>query len=475
MSGKNYKLYQNVLNNFYADRSEEAILGMDQIASTLNDGLWIFDRLNSSFLFINDKVKEIYEKTERYIKRHPNFWLEASLPEDLPLVDASSKNLFTNDFSLAKYRIDVYSKIKWILDKKQIIRDQNNFPRWIVGIITDITAEVNKEIEFSELEVSFKLFLRDNYNPVIIYEKESFRILMVNEAAEKAYGYSYDEFKNIELSDIFSDESDFDHFKHDKSIQFFSGERGITHKTKSKESIFVNLVNIDIKFEQKNAGLFIIEDVSKLKKSEDENKRLSSFLQEQNEHLKKISFLNAHQVRGPLTTILSVLQQIEDATKIDNYWMENLTLASKSLDKAISELANTINTNKFQEFYSELNHPVNHLFMIDDETIQLTVMKHLIQKLKQNVSISSYTDATEALKILANDQLPDLILLDINMPIMNGWNFLDAMVAKQIHVPVCILSSSIAESDIEKSRSYTDVIGFLSKPIKIENLKRIFV
>lgn len=475
MTGRNYRLYQNVLNNFYGDRSEEAILGMDQIASSLNDGLWIFDRLDSSFLFINDRVKEIYEKTERYINRHPNFWLEAALPEDLPIVDVSSKDLFTNDFSLAKYRIDVYSKTKWIVDKKQIIRDQSDFPRWIVGIVTDITSEVNREIEFSELEFSFKLFFRDNYNPVIIYEKNSFRILTVNKAAEKTYGYSYQEFVSLELSELFYSKLDFDHFKHDNSIQFFSGEKAITHKSKSHESIFVNLVNIDIKFEQKNAGLFIIEDVSKLKKSEEENRRLSNFLQEQNEQLKKISFLNAHQVRGPLTTILSILQQMEDGSKIDTYWMENLTLASKSLDKAISELANTINTNKFQEYYTPVNHSVNHLFMIDDEFIQLTVMKHIIHKLKPTVSINSYTDASEALRILTDGDLPDLILLDINMPIMNGWNFLDALVTKEIHVPVCILSSSIADSDFEKSRSYPDVIGFLSKPIKIENLKKILV
>jgi CheY-like chemotaxis protein len=70
----------------------------------------------------------------------------------------------------------------------------------------------------------------------------------------------------------------------------------------------------------------------------------------------------------------------------------------------------------------------------------------------------------------ANAQmLPDIILLDINMPVMDGWDFLDAysplhsQVAKKIRI--YILSSSISESDMDKANRNPLVSRFVSKPI----------
>lgn len=87
-------------------------------------------------------------------------------------------------------------------------------------------------------------------------------------------------------------------------------------------------------------------------------------------------------------------------------------------------------------------------------------------------SVSVYEDGEEALEnltLIANrkEKLPDVIFLDLNMPIMDGWKFLDAFVKLPLEkVPrVYIVTSSIDKRDIEKAHSYDIVKDFIVKPL----------
>ncbi|MDW3502850.1 response regulator, partial [Escherichia coli] len=71
---------------------------------------------------------------------------------------------------------------------------------------------------------------------------------------------------------------------------------------------------------------------------------------------------------------------------------------------------------------------------------------------------------------------PELIFLDLNMPVMGGWEFLDNFIKKEYQefntkTKVIVLSSTIDPTDIEKSKTYPIVIDFLSKPITKEMLE----
>ena len=73
--------------------------------------------------------------------------------------------------------------------------------------------------------------------------------------------------------------------------------------------------------------------------------------------------------------------------------------------------------------------------------------------------------------------LPDLILLDINMPVMDGWEFMEKMGLLKSkfskNITVYIVSSSIATADKNKSKTYSDILGYLSKPVTINDLELI--
>lgn len=124
------------------------------------------------------------------------------------------------------------------------------------------------------------------------------------------------------------------------------------------------------------------------------------------------------------------------------------------------------------------------VYIIDDDKIFHFIIKKFLVKNNIDMNASFFFNGLESIKKIKNDiklglDLPDLILLDINMPIMDGWHFLDEFrnynngVNKSIQV--YMISSSDSIFDINKSREYQDQINkYLLKSTALEDLKKIF-
>ena len=121
------------------------------------------------------------------------------------------------------------------------------------------------------------------------------------------------------------------------------------------------------------------------------------------------------------------------------------------------------------------------ILIIEDDVITSFLIEREVNSKLQPKKIKVFNQATLALDYInelkeKNEKMPDIILLDLNMPFMDGWDFLN--IINKIHhivaTQVVVVSSSINPSDLERTKKYQNVLGFISKPFEVEKLMALY-
>jgi CheY-like chemotaxis protein len=130
----------------------------------------------------------------------------------------------------------------------------------------------------------------------------------------------------------------------------------------------------------------------------------------------------------------------------------------------------------------ETTQPLKRILLIDDDPITNMINTKIITK-SFNFHVSAFTSAREALDLIQMsinsfpDQLPGLIFLDINMPQMDGWEFLEEFQKLPEDFlkkcDVIMLSSSLDREDIQRSTTYSTVREFISKPLTADKVRNL--
>lgn len=120
--------------------------------------------------------------------------------------------------------------------------------------------------------------------------------------------------------------------------------------------------------------------------------------------------------------------------------------------------------------------------LIDDDEIFQFIMKNTIAEISPDIKIKFFSDGEKGIDFLkqnlgAATNLPDIILLDVNMPFMDGWEFLNEYKSLQTEIKkdinIYLLTSSNNPSDIAMAKEISALSGYLVKPISKEGIKNL--
>lgn len=126
---------------------------------------------------------------------------------------------------------------------------------------------------------------------------------------------------------------------------------------------------------------------------------------------------------------------------------------------------------------------IKQVILIDDDPINNIIFQKLSEFVDFAEEIVSFLSAVDSLDHLqqlqqAEAPAPDMIFLDIRMPIVNGWEFLERLEAMNTNgyfdnTSIYMLTSSSEQSDINKAKNYQQVTDYIVKPLSTENLASI--
>ena len=108
------------------------------------------------------------------------------------------------------------------------------------------------------------------------------------------------------------------------------------------------------------------------------------------------------------------------------------------------------------------------VWQIDDDPVHTELVEMIIRRTGFSNDTRSFHSARAALKAL-DQSLPDLILLDLRMPDMDGWEFIELTRSRKMP-PIVIVTSSIDAREKKRALEIPAVRGWIEKPVRVEDI-----
>ncbi|KAF0240129.1 MAG: response regulator [Chitinophagaceae bacterium] len=220
-------------------------------------------------------------------------------------------------------------------------------------------------------------------------------------------------------------------------------------------------------------NISIMKDITLKKVSEKD-------VQEQMNHLKKISFITSHELRHEFSKIMQLIQtskyqenNVETYSQIFAELEKSANLMNDAIYKLNDQISfastSSISLNKYL-----LNNAIEEICLVDDDQLVNKLNALIIKNVIPSLPVHVFDDTDEALKyVRENPNIKRKIFLDLNLGARSGWDFLQEYEKMAQRWPVIILTSSIDHADYERSKKFSNVTHFITKPLTIEQFEKL--
>lgn len=114
------------------------------------------------------------------------------------------------------------------------------------------------------------------------------------------------------------------------------------------------------------------------------------------------------------------------------------------------------------------------IILIDDDPINNLILRKELHKKDNTIELITFETASKAVDFIESSaEVPNFVLLDINMPEMNGWEFLEYLSRKKYNMIVFMITSSVVKRDQEKAKKYPLIKDYLIKPLGADDFNKI--
>lgn len=445
-----------------------------------NESLFYVKNLKGEYLLVNKKWEnstgikraKALGRSDREIFSTKNSQNVKVFEENDELVSKKGKVLYKEEELFIQGEKKYFESIKFPFKNKA-----GNIVG-VAGISTDVTKRKIAELSLKESEERFKTIFEKNASPMYLFDPTTKHFIDVNKAAEQFYGYSKKEFLTFRLEEINVSETDLDskiELVKEKKRQRFEFKNKLADGRVRDVEVFSSVLKIGGK-DQIHA---IVHDIT------ERNEYLKT-IENQNKVLQEIAWEQSHIVRAPLARMMGLFGMIDDKgldKKERKFLRKEILNSATEIDNIIKQILFKTGKRNLQEIipagFKKNKHNTSvksELLLIDDDVVVQMVHKKMILNSGISENPHIFLSVQSALSYIQEKDSQDLgfkLLLDINMPEMNGWQFLEELSKIEIKSPieVIMLTSSVDKSDKIKAKNHPLVADFLIKPLDKDSLE----
>jgi PAS domain S-box-containing protein len=257
---------------------------LNHILAALNDCALAYDRDEAKYSFISTGIDSLTGYNSDAFTQNIGLWGQLIDPRDKEMVQAATDELKEGDAVNLSYRIITPSGKKWVREKRSLVINEQTGHLILLSVVKDTQREEEEKYNREVSIDGYSILFDNNPNPMWIYELQTLRIVKVNAAAIKTYGYTEDEFLTMTIKDMRPGT------EHEK-LNDFLNEQGITqanagfnqsgvwkHIHKNGEIIFADINGDSIRYKNYDCRIIVAVNITEKVRSQEEVKLREQFL-----------------------------------------------------------------------------------------------------------------------------------------------------------------------------------------------------